>query len=68
MEEVRVKCDRCKRIIDGIEDDYCTGGFYRITPGTYWARFADQGEEVICQDCMLQDERFIAVYGKKGPR
>jgi hypothetical protein len=64
MERVNVQCDRCKKMVDGIEDTYSTGGFYRITKGDYWEKFANDGEKVICNQCMFTDERYIQKYGK----
>lgn len=44
---------------------YSTGGFYRITKGDYWEKFAKPNEKIICDNCMHSDPKWIAVYGKR---
>ena len=58
-----ITCHRCQRTVEGDESELGTSGFYRITPGTYWAQFANTGEGVICDACMQGDPRYKAVYG-----
>jgi hypothetical protein len=54
-------CDRCKKEVDGFEDGVMTAGFYRIEDS--WKEYANEGEKIICDDCMFKDERYIKVYG-----
>lgn len=67
MPQVTVKCDRCKRLIVGWQSTTpltSTAGFYRIlTPGLGWGKFANPGEQIVCDSCMQHDPRYLAVYG-----
>jgi len=61
--DIKVICDRCKEIA-GFPPDPGSGftaGYYNAKA---WARFANPGEEHICDSCMWDDPRYIAVYGK----
>lgn len=59
-----LECSRCKKPFAGFKDDYLsiTLGYYEVAEG-YWKDFANEGETVICDPCMLADYRYIAVYG-----
>lgn len=57
----KVYCDRHRGLVDGLEDEDCTGGFYRRSG---WPDFFDAGEERVCDDCMFADPRYIKVYGR----
>lgn len=70
MSNITVKCDRCGKLIEGVEYPPeegklgATGGFYRIKEdGVGWGKYTNPGERVICDACMWQDERYIADYG-----
>lgn len=60
--QVIVTCDRCKNKIKGIESIDCTGGFYKASK--YWSKFMNDGENILCDNCMFQDERYIKIYGR----
>ena len=64
MSNVTVKCDRCKAYVNGMETKSATGGFYKVGAGTAWAKFANEGESIVCDACMFDDPRYIAIYGK----
>jgi hypothetical protein len=55
-------CSRCHKEIDNFSPP--TGG---MTAGYYvaagWAKYANDGEVYICDDCMFHDPRYIADYG-----
>jgi len=55
--EVFITCDRCGKTVHGviIEEEglpKITGGFYDVTPPSYWGMFAFQGEQTVCDACM----------------
>jgi len=62
---VSLHCDRCKQEIVGAvppTGQEMTAGYYH-TVGSYWKRFADHGEHIVCDECMWKDPRYIKVYG-----
>jgi hypothetical protein len=59
---ITVKCDRCGNTIDGIEHAFGTAGFYRVAPGSLWAKFGNPNEHIVCDDCMWKDPRYMSVY------
>lgn len=64
MRFVTIACDRCDRTIDGVIDGTgFTAGFYDVRD-PFWAQFAEPWETKICDPCMFEDERYIAVYGR----
>ena len=64
--EVTVQCDRCKKQVNGIKTETATGGFYEVANPLGWGKYADPGEKIVCDNCMWNDPRYIAVYGKVG--
>lgn len=65
MSKKPVICDRCKQaVINAYKDQYLTQGYYETEPNSYWSKFADKREYIICDECMFKDERYIAVYGR----
>jgi hypothetical protein len=58
MPKVVVVCDRCHETVHGLEGEEYTAGFYRTELGTYWQRFANPGENVVCDACMGVDPRY----------
>jgi len=62
---MRIKCDRCQREVEGFSENGWTGGYYETKHGSYWHKFANKDEAVVCDNCMWNDERYIAVYGKR---
>lgn len=58
-------CDRCHKPILGIGDGHPHErvGFYRVSPGAYWDKMANEGESVICAGCAWADPRWLAYYG-----
>jgi NTP pyrophosphatase (non-canonical NTP hydrolase) len=61
----KIKCDRCGKEVEGIDaPGIATGGFYQLT-GTCWQELRLNGDEnVICDECMFADPKYIAIYGK----
>lgn len=57
---MRIQCDRCEQLVVGciIGSEYgeiMTGGFYLAD---YWPEYRRGGEEIICDECMLNDPKF----------
>lgn len=61
--EVTIVCDRCKQEVKGLRTESCTAGFYDTKPGGCWRKYANPDEEVVCDECMWQDPRYVADYG-----
>jgi len=65
MKEVTITCDRCGRLVHGIEDETSlgkyTGGFYDVSEGQ-WAEFARWEEEKVCDDCMHACPKYRKIY------
>ena len=59
--KVKVKCDRCEKTIEGIENSLGTGGFYR-RGRSHWAKYMDDGESIVCDECMSVDPRYRSDY------
>lgn len=63
---LKVKCDRCKQLIEGSFDDNpswpYTCGYYAFD--STWAHFMDGAERTVCDACMLKDPRYIKIYRK----
>ena len=64
LREPYITCDRCRcpvpESVYGPDDPF-TMGYYHIDPN--WTAFANAGEDHICDECMWDDPRYIAVYG-----
>lgn len=60
----RLKCDRCKTMVEVDVYEGVTCGFYDTT-GEPWSEFANKDEAVVCDSCMWKDPRYIAVYGER---
>ena len=60
-----MKCDRCGKEVKGLEvPGVATAGLYRLI-GTCWEEFKrHRGENLICDECMFTDPKYIAIYGK----
>ena len=59
---VNYKCDRCGKVVNGFKiTGYATAGYYNVE-NKYWSQYANPGEKIVCDDCMMEDERYLAVY------
>lgn len=63
LTDERVQCSRCRRMVDGARSEVATAGFYDAAG---WAKYADPGEEIICDECMFADSRYLADYPAQG--
>lgn len=63
-----VICDRCNKVAGTppVAGDGFTMGYYDADARA-WGRFANPGEKHICDSCMWDDPRYIAVYGRRQP-
>lgn len=60
-------CDRCGKKVEGDEGDDFTSGFYYVSPGSCWAKYARPYETVVCDECMWQDPGYVCDYGVRLP-
>lgn len=55
-----IHCDRCNIDKEGEVGLHFSAGCY-LRSG--WARFMRNEEEIVCDDCMWKDPRYIAEFG-----
>lgn len=67
MSDEIIICDRCKKPIDGFRSEGATAGFYDTSAPEPWGKFANPGENNVCDNCMWSDPRYQAVYGQQQP-
>lgn len=68
--EKTIHCDRCLKTKPGYVVDGPFGmsaGCYMVGKGSHWHEMARPGEEVVCDDCMWEDPKYIARYGDRRP-
>lgn len=65
MNKVTFPCDRCGETVEGGSDQWFTMGFYNVSPGSAWERFAREGEERVCDHCMWSDPEYQRIYGPR---
>lgn len=64
MNPIKIECDRCHNIIEGfVQEGVATSKFYDVSPGQGWDKFANPGENNVCDRCLHQDARYRASYG-----
>jgi hypothetical protein len=62
---IKIKCDRCKKQVEGIIfDSGITAGFYDVAGG--WATYGRKNESIVCDSCMHKDPKYRKVYGNSG--
>ncbi len=72
MTEEFIVCQRCLCVIEGaatIRKDGLaigTSGYYLTPAGSYWSKYANEGENIVCDQCMWNDDRYIQVYGNRA--
>ena len=62
VSHVEFTCDRCKETKEGMLLPEGTVGFYALDSELGWAKYANEGEEILCDACMQLDERYLADY------
>ncbi len=62
VKHVEFTCDRCGETKEGMSSlPEWTAGFYALDD-LGWAKYANEGEEILCDACMHSDERYLADY------
>lgn len=62
-----VWCDRCQKMVPGYVGGPMSAGVYVVEgENNQWAKYANPGERIVCDQCMWKDPRYIAVYGNMG--
>jgi len=62
VRHVEFTCDRCGETKQGMLLPEGTVGFYALDDELGWAKYANEGEEILCDACMQLDERYLADY------
>lgn len=62
VRHVEFTCDRCGETKQGMLLPEGTAGFYATDEELGWSKYANEGEEIICDACMQSDERYLADY------
>jgi len=57
---IKVTCDRCQQIVEGIRGEEFSAGFYDMIK---WEEYRRDNERYVCESCMFADPRYIERYG-----
>jgi hypothetical protein len=60
IKTIKVVCDRCKQIVEGIQGEEFTAGFYNMTK---WEEYRRENEQYVCASCMFADPKYVERYG-----
>ena len=60
IKTIKVTCDRCKRVIEGIRGKDFSGGFFEMSK---WPEYRRENEENVCDPCMFADPKYVEHYG-----
>jgi len=60
IKTIKVICDRCKQIVEGIRGEEFTTGFYDMTT---WEEYRRENEQIVCVSCMFADPKYVERYG-----
>ena len=60
IKAIKVICDRCKQIVEGIRTEEFTAGFYDMTK---WVEYRRDNEQRVCPSCMFADQKYVERYG-----
>ena len=60
IKTIKVICDRCKQIAEGIRGEQFTSGFYDMTK---WEEYRRENEQHVCHSCMFADPKYLERYG-----
>jgi len=58
VKSVKVTCDRCKQIVEGIRGEEFSAGFYDMTK---WEDYRRDNERYVCESCMLAVPKYLSV-------
>jgi len=60
IKTIKVICDRCKQIVEGIRGEEFIAGFYDMTK---WEEYRRENEQYVCDSCMFADPNYVERYG-----
>ena len=60
IKTIRISCDRCKNIVEGIRGATFTAGIYDMAT---WDEFRRENELYVCASCMFADPKYVERYG-----
>jgi len=60
IKTIKVICDRCKQIVEGIRGEEFTTGFYDMAT---WEGYRRENEQYVCVSCMFADPKYVERYG-----
>jgi predicted RNA-binding Zn-ribbon protein involved in translation (DUF1610 family) len=60
IKTIKVLCDRCNQIVEGIRGKQFTAGFYDMTKCEEYRR---ENEQYVCDSCMFADPKYVERYG-----
>ena len=60
VKTIKVMCDRCKQVVEGIRGEEYTAGFYDMTK---WEECRRENEHYVCDSCMFADPKYLERYG-----
>lgn len=64
MTKVTFACDRCGKEVTGLHTPHGTAGFYVVSPGKAWERYAQtKNEHFVCDSCVQSMPEYKAIYG-----
>ena len=58
VKSVKVTCDRCKQIVEGIRGEEFSAGFYEMTK---WEDYRRDNERYVCESCMFAVPKYLSV-------
>ena len=60
IKTIKITCDRCKKVVEGIRGEKFTAGFYDMTK---WEEYRRENERYVCEPCMFADPKYLERYG-----
>jgi hypothetical protein len=51
VKSIKVTCDRCKQLVEGIRGEEFTAGFYDMTK---WEEYRRDNERHVCESCHVR--------------
>jgi len=60
IKTVKVTCDRCKHLVEGIRGEEFSAGFYDMSK---WEEYRRDNERYVCESCMFADPKYIERFG-----
>lgn len=65
MTRIEFNCDRCGQRVSGLHTPSATAGFYVVSEGKAWAKYAlNEQEHFVCDACIQSMPDWQAVYGE----